>query len=109
MTDVLRIRTDVSSREGPEEKNLGWDFVGNRLAGRPVLFTHKTVDGFHGITHPLIVDRIVHILTVLIGYQYARILQDPKMLGGNGLLNLEGVVNLVDLDILVLIQKFQNL
>jgi hypothetical protein len=98
--------------EGPEEEKI-WD--GKFLVGivsadrRPFLFSHKTVDGFHSIADPLVVDSIVHILTILIGDQNASILQNSKMLRSNGLLNLEGVVDLIDLDIFVLIQKFQNL
>jgi hypothetical protein len=74
-----------------------------------LLFTHESVDGFHSVADPLVVYVVMHILSILIGYQYAGILQDPKVLGSNGLLNLEGIVNLIHLDILVLIKKFEDL
>ena len=83
-----------------------WDgIVWYSFVVRSVLPSHKTVDSFDGVTHLLIVDRIVHILTVLVCNQNSCVLQYPKVLRSNGLLNLEGVVNLIDLDILVLIQK----
>jgi hypothetical protein len=93
---------------GPEEKNFGMGIVGNVSADRLVLFPHKTVDRLHSIANPLIVDSIVHILTVFVGNQDARILQNSKVLRSNGLLNLEGIVDLIDLDIFVNVQKFQN-
>lgn len=73
-------RIDRRYGRGPKEKEFGmgiWVFVwciGNRL------FSHKTIDRFHRIADPLIVDRIVHILTVFVSNQYASVLQNPKML-----------------------------
>lgn len=73
------------------------------------LFAQKPVDGFDRITDLRVIDGVMHILSVFVGYQYAGILQYSKVLGSNGLLNLERVVDLVDLDVLVLIQKFEDL
>ena len=73
------------------------------------LFPHKTVNRLDCIAYPLVVYCVVHILTILISHQYTSVLQYPKVLRGNGLLDLESVVDVIHLDVFVLIQKFQNL
>ena len=84
-------------------KNLGWEFVSCIRSVDNLLFTHKSVDGFDSIANPGVVYVVMHILPVLISYQYAGVLQNAKMLGSNGLLNLEGIVNLINLYVLILI------
>lgn len=69
----------------------------------------EMVDGFHGLLDLTVVDAVVDEFSVPFRVYNAGYPKDPKMLGGNGLFEFQGVVDLVNIDGFVLVDKLQDL
>ena len=68
-----------------------------------------TTNGFHCLVDGIVVEGIMHVLAIAVGLYQLGIPQNAQVLGGNRLLQFQGIVDLVDVDRLILVDEIQDL
>ena len=71
-----KLETGLGKRLSPEEWwGKIWDGnVGIICNQYNLCFAHETVDSFDGIADAMIIDGVVHVLTIFIGHEYTGVL-----------------------------------